>query len=152
MLEELEMEINVFDEEKNYKTISKNIKCYFYNDNLIDEYFILNSQRNLINDYLFDVQFTLNNSNSIEYFRVYDPFESNLRKKFKYGKINGNICIVEGITTPITPSSFFIEFKIKNTDIVVKQEIFKDNPIKLFNDEENFKVLLSNLSKSKIYL
>ncbi len=26
MLEELEMEINVFDEEKNYKTISKNIK------------------------------------------------------------------------------------------------------------------------------
>ena len=143
MLEELEMEINVFDEEKNYKTISKNIKCYFYNDNLIDEYFILNSQRNLINDYLFDVQFTLNNSNSIEYFRVYDPFESNLRKKFKYGKINGNTCIVEGITTPITPSSFFVEFKIKNTDIVVRQEIFKDNPIKLFNDEENFKVSIS---------
>ena len=143
MLEELEMEINVFDEEKNYKTVSKNIKCYFYNDNLIDEYFILNNQKNLINDYLFDIQFTLNNANSIEYFRVYDPFESNLRKKFKYGKINGNICIVEGITTPITPSSFFIEFKIKNTDIVVKQEIFKDNPIKLFNDEENFKVSTS---------
>ena len=143
MLEELEMEINVFDEEKNYKTVSKNIKCFFYNDNLIDDYFILNNNKKLINDYLFDIQFTLNNSNSIEYFRIYDPFESNLRKKFKYGKINGNTCIIEGITTPITPSSFFIEFKIKNTDIVVRQEIFKDNPISLFNDEDNFKVSIN---------
>ena len=74
MLEELEMEINVFDEEKNYKTVSKNIKCYFYNDNLIDDYFILNNNKKLINDYLFDIQFILNNSNSIEYFRIYDPF------------------------------------------------------------------------------
>ena len=143
MLEELEMEINVFDEEKNYKTVSKNIKCYFYNDNLIDDYFILNNNKKLINDYLFDIQFILNNSNSIEYFRIYDPFESNLRKKFKYGKINGNTCIIEGITTPITPSSFFIEFKIKNTDIVVRQEIFKDNPVSLFNDGDNFKVSIN---------
>ena len=143
ILEELEMEINVFDEEKNYKTVSKNIKCFFYNDNLIDDYFILNNNKKLINDYLFDIQFTLNNSNSIEYFRIYDPFESNLRKKFKYGKINGNTCIIEGITTPITPSSFFIEFKIKNTDIVVRQEIFKDNPVSLFNDGDNFKVSIN---------
>ena len=143
MLEELEIEVNVFDNEKLYNSVSKNIKCYFYNENVIDKYEITNSNNNLINQNTFDVIFTLNNAESIEYLRIYDLFENNLKKKFKYGVINDNVCTIKGITTPLKSSTFFIEFKIKNTDIVIKQELFKDKPLKYLNDEENFKASIS---------
>ena len=62
-----------------------------------------------------------------------------LKNKLKYGTINNYICTIKGITTPIKPNSIKLEFKIKNTNIIVKQELFADNKISLFDENKNFK-------------
>lgn len=139
IIEELDFEINVVDDNDIYQSVSKNIKAHFYNDNVIEEYKILNSNNNIIKNNSFDLELKLNNFKDIEFIRVFDEYENILKNKLKYGIINNYLCIIKGITTPINPNSIKLEFKIKNTDIIVKQELFSDNKINLFDENKNFK-------------
>lgn len=150
ILEEFEMEINVFDDKGIYNSVSRNVKCYFFNDNVIDRYFILNHKTNEIPKNTFDLKLILNNAESVEYLRLYDKSENKLNKKFKYGKITGNECLIEGITTPIKESSFDVEFKIKDTEIVVKKEIFKENPVKFIDEGKYFKTSIEVIDKISV--
>lgn len=139
IIEELDFELNVVDDNNIYQSVSKNIKANFYNDNIIEEYKILNSKNNIIKNNSFDLEIKLNNFKDIEFIRVFDEYENVLKNKLKYGTINNYICTIKGITTPINPNSIKLEFKIKNTDIIVKQELFTDNKISLFDENKNFK-------------
>ena len=137
-IEELDFEINIVDDKGLLQSVSKNIKAYFYNDNIIEEYHIKDSVNNIIKESSFDLELKLNSFKDIEFVRVFDEFENVLKNKLKYGKINNYECIIKNITSPVIPSSIKIEFKIKNTDIIIKQELFSDDKITLFDETKNF--------------
>lgn len=139
IIEKFDLEINAIDENNIYQSVSKIVECFFYNDNIIENYNIIDSENNIIKENSFDLKIKLSNYKDIEFVRIFDEYENILKNKLKYGKIDNYDCIIKNITTPIKPSSLKLEFKIKSTDIIIKKELFTDNKISLFDETKNFK-------------
>ncbi|EHO19625.1 hypothetical protein HMPREF9466_01556 [Fusobacterium necrophorum subsp. funduliforme 1_1_36S] len=87
IMEDIELELTVFDPSGLFNSISKTIQGTFYNDNIIESYKILGDHiDHKIKEHSFSVEIKTNKSDYIEYIRAYDKTEINFYKRFKYGK------------------------------------------------------------------
>lgn len=138
IIEDIELELTVFDPSGLFNSVSKTIQGTFYNDNIIESYKILGDYSdNKIKEHSFDIEIKTNKTDYIEYIRAYDKTEINFYKRFKYGKKEENTYTIQNITTPLKPSPVEIEIKLKKLDFTIKKYLFENNPILYVEEKHN---------------
>lgn len=146
IMEDIELELTVFDPSGLFNSISKTIQGTFYNDNIIESYKILGDHiDHKIKEHSFSVEIKTNKSDYIEYIRAYDKTEINFYKRFKYGKKEENVYTIQNITTPLKPSPIEIEIKLKKMDFTIKKHLFENDPVLYVEEKHN---LLCSFAKN----
>lgn len=151
-LDKADIEILVTDQHNLYIPVKQIVSAIFYNDNIISDYFI----NDMFSYKILNQQFNLNLHSAyrdkIEYIKYYDKLETDIFKRNKYAVYDSKTSnyIINGIITPIIPSSIEISIKVTGEDLIINKRLYEDDKISLYEEKKNF--IINYIKENKFHI